>query len=367
MMPNLQAPKPKTNFDFIDTIRCIAMMGIVYEHCLVVVNLSKSYEVLILIGVAQLFKFATITFFIISGFLINFKFQEYGTIQYLKNRFKNTILPWGIWLLILILLQFIYKELYNIPLEDKYNLPPYLELIAQELIFSIFYTSFWFIPNFFICIIILLFFKRYIYKIWFGIALTILSLIYSINIYYMWFIPDHTTALLGYVSYLWLGVMINRYFSEINQIIKKTSFLIIISIIIILFCLSVRESFFIYQLGKTDYLNTLRISNILYSISIFALLLKIGKIQWLIKYIEPKSTTYGIYLTHWMIALFVPPFIFFKLLGIEHSVLEPNNLTVLEKIILSGLRWLIAYSISFMLVKIISRTKLKWSIGVKTH
>ncbi|MDQ0968507.1 hypothetical protein QFZ20_003910 [Flavobacterium sp. W4I14] len=55
----------KKNFDFVDTIRCISMIGIVFEHCAIVGDpkTSNLYLGMLHVSVMQFFKFATIAFF----------------------------------------------------------------------------------------------------------------------------------------------------------------------------------------------------------------------------------------------------------------------------------------------------------------
>src|SRR5689334_3986973 len=69
----------KKNFDFVDTIRCISMFGIVFEHSAVLwgTKYSTIGDTLLQVITMQFWKFATIAFFLIGGFLINYKFTEY--------------------------------------------------------------------------------------------------------------------------------------------------------------------------------------------------------------------------------------------------------------------------------------------------
>lgn len=207
---NTEIPAKK-NFDFIDTIRCISMIGIVFEHCSVFWGFSYAdkFDTFIEVSIMQVLKFATIAFFLISGFLINHKFQEYTPIEYLRNRFRNTIKPWIIWVLIFVLLDLVDRLVAYIKGSDDRIATQTLSFIGKEFVDTIFFTSYWFILNFLICIAILLLFRKYLYKIWFGIVLGAISIVYSFNLYYHWFITQHSTALFGFVFYLWQLVHIN--------------------------------------------------------------------------------------------------------------------------------------------------------------
>jgi len=334
------------------------MMGIVFEHSMVYHKYQTLPENLLGIAFIQLFKFVTIAFFIIGGFLINHKFQEYTPGQYLKNRFANTVKPWLFWLLILISLDFLHLFYRHIRYQSP--IPFFNTFLSHDLHQTILYTSFWFIPNFLICISVLLIFKRFLYKLWFGILLGIVSSIYSVNIYWHWFIPDHTTALFGFVCYLWLGVYMNKHYDKVVLLMKQISYAKLIIINIILFGLATAESMYIFQKGDLDYANTLRITNIFFSLGMFALLLKIGKINWISNNLAPRKTTFGIYLTHWMILTYlIPPVI----LILYHINL--NDLTVFQSVGLTLVRFTIIYIASFLLVQIIALTKYKWLIGIK--
>jgi hypothetical protein len=269
------------------------MIGIVFEHSSVLWDdLYTSFsDKLIQASVVQFFKFATIIFFLIGGFLINHKFSEYTPLEYLKNRFKNTIGPWLFWIGVLITLNLVHMYFMHM----KFDKPvlPIFDFLTSQLKNIVFYTSFWFILNFLICITILLLFQRYLYKIWFGVVLGMISLFYSFNLYVGWVTTEHTTALFGFVFYLWLGVYINRYYDKVLKYVNHISWGSIITINLLLFILADAEILFLMQHGSLDSFNTLRISNILYSLSMFALLLKIGPLTFFQR-LKPRQKTFGV-------------------------------------------------------------------------
>ena len=72
---NLIEPGFKKNFDFVDSIRCLAMIGIVLEHS--IYNGTYIFDGfppkhILYICLIQLSKFGTIAFFILAGFLLQF-------------------------------------------------------------------------------------------------------------------------------------------------------------------------------------------------------------------------------------------------------------------------------------------------------
>jgi len=352
--------KKRKNFDFVDTIRCISMMGIVFEHCTTIgnANYESIFSSMFQASLMQFFKFATIAFFFIAGFLINHKFTEYTAWEYLKNRFKNTIKPWIFWLNVFVSLS-VLGVLIKFVKRGRSELPSdFYSYLIEEYRFTIFFTSFWFILNFLICIAILLIFKRYIYKIWFGAILGIVSFFYSVNLYHKWIITDHTTALFGFVFYLWLGVMMNRHYEKLKLWLTKVSVFKLLIITAVLYLLADIEIIHLKELGTIDAYNTLRITNILYSLSFFLLLLKIGPIPCINKYLSPRTTTFGIYLLHQIIIVQILTEIFrpFKI--------NPESISLIDGTIYTLLRFILTYALSVTLVLLIRRTKFKWSIGV---
>ncbi|MCX2495839.1 acyltransferase [Pedobacter sp. PF22-3] len=355
-----KATPEKKNFDFVDTIRCISMMGIVLEHCGIVPpnHYANQLDSVFETSIIQFFKFSTIAFFLIGGFLINHKFQEYTPFQYLKNRFKKTIGPWLFWICVLIMLSVLDRFI-------AHSRGSAMGLIGSNF-FLYFYETFirivlispyWFILNFLICITILLIFKRYLYNIWFGLVLASFSLFYSVNIYQGWIATTHTTAIFGFVFYLWLGVYFNAYYDKIMGIIKRTSWIIVLFLAFVTFCIAVGESTYLNSIGIKDAYNTLRVSNIVYSLVMFALLLKMGSLNWLRKHLQPRETTFGIYLIHVIIIDRGLPLIFqpLKLNFLEFSVWLNTAILLF--------RFLVTYVVSFFLAKAIGKTKMKWIVG----
>lgn len=352
--------KEKVSFDFIDSIRCVAMIGIVFEHCTVLgePKTSDFYLGMLHVSVMQFFKFATIVFFLIAGFLINHKFTEYTPGQYLKNRFKNTIKPWLFWLHVLLLCNIGSLLFRAFKFRESQILPDnFFHYLGEQYYHIIVSTSFWFILNFLICISILLLFKRYIYKLWFGLNLCCVSLFYGLNLYHGWIITNHTTALFGFVFYLWIGAYANRYHKELFAFINKVPMWCFIIITAFFFVLADLETLYLKSLAINDIYNTLRVSNILYSLSFFLILLKIGSIGFINKYFKPRSSTFGIYLIHHIVILHIITELFRPL------KIDINHLTLSQATGYTILRFVITYSITMLIVMLIRRTKLKWSIG----
>lgn len=349
---------PKKNFDFIDSIRCISMMGIVWEHSAMgIFSYKDQSSTLIQSFTIQGFKFVTIAFFIIAGFLINHKFQEYSAKQYLKNRYSNTIKPWLFWVFVFVLITIVDRLIAWHKGSDVgllvTNFPLYLYKLMNIVLF---FSPYWFILNFLICITILLLCKKILYKPWFGIILAVLSLVYSVNLYFRWFETTHSAALFGFVFYLWIGVYLNKYYQNFQTFVAKLSWKIILSLILIFLFLGMIESFYLSKHGLMDAYNTLRISNIFYSLIVFVALFKIGPIK-AIKYLKPRQTTYGIYLIHFIVTERLLHLIF------QPLHIDATQLSVWANTGITVGRFLLAYGFSLGLTMILSNTKMKWLVG----
>jgi probable poly-beta-1,6-N-acetyl-D-glucosamine export protein len=356
---NADANSSKKNFDFVDTIRCISMMGIVWEHSSAIsIDLYTDKTSLLVQSFSlQAFKFVTIAFFLIGGFLINHKFQEYSAKQYLKNRFKNTIKPWLFWMLLFVALTIIDRLVAWHKGSDVGLLSTNFPLYFYKLMnMTLFFSPYWFILNFLICIAILLVFKRYLYKTWFGIILALLSLTYSLNLHFRWFETTHSAALFGFVFYLWLGVYLNRYFEAFKQWVARLSWGVIWTGIIITLALSMAESFYLLDTGLKDAYNTLRITNILYSLIVFVALFKMGPIK-AIQHLHPRQTTFGIYLIHFIILERILYMVF------QPLALDFSQFNIWENTGITFARFLVAYVSSFYITLLLNRTKLKWMVG----
>jgi len=349
----------KKNFDFVDTIRCISMFGIVFEHSAVLwgTKYSTMGDTFLQVITMQFWKFATIAFFLIGGFLINYKFTEYTPGQYLARRFKNTIKPWLFWIFFLVIATLIQRIIIASRGGDAVFINGPVAYFTEQFKYILFESSFWFILNFLICISILLIFKKYLYKLWFGLIWAAVSLVYSVNLYFEWFVTHHSAALFGFVFYLWLGVYLNRYYEQVMNYIKKIKWSYVGVVNVLFFILSCLEVIYLAKHGSKDEYNTLRISNILYSLSMFVLLLKMGSVKFIDKNLEPRKTTFGIYLLHQILIIRLIPEIF------KWDKWNAATFTVTENILYSILRFVLVYGLSFLLTRLLLKTKLKWTVG----
>jgi len=348
-MQNLpDQPKPKKNYDFIDSIRSIAMMSIVAEHCVTAGNHAYSFgsaKYWLYLAMIQLTKFGTITFFLLAGFLMGDKFADYSPAQYLRRRVSTTFGPWIFWSLL-----FVALVVVRMRISDHYFDVPKILNITREIYL---YSNYWFIINFLISISILLIFRRYLYSFYLGAILGAFTLFYSVNIHFEWVSPRHTTAILGFVFFLWLGAQLRKNLDHIEGVIANKSYFIISLLVFAAFGLAIYET---VQLNghSVDPFNSLRFSNILYSLAVFTLLLKLKTFK-LVSYLKPRQTTFGIYLIHFILVIFLVP----KLLGhFNEPGLNPSRLVVFKLA-----AFLIAYIGTLGIVLLINKTPAKKLIG----
>ncbi|RKR85674.1 acyltransferase-like protein [Mucilaginibacter gracilis] len=360
-MQNLTSSPPvKRNYDFVDTIRCIAMIFIVMEHS----TYFEPDKYLPTLGLRAFFfflsiqfsKFGTVCFFLLAGFLIGDKFTDYTPGQYLKRRLDSTIVPWLFWsvfFIVLINFNLIHAKILGHP--DPAGVNVYQTLI-NSVTTTYLYTNYWFIPNFLFCITLLLIFKRHLYSYKFGAVLFAFTLFYSINIYFSWIRPSHTVAIFGFVFFLWLGAQIHKNWQKVNDWIDKTSLAMWVILTVFTLGLSMAEMYLLRSLGVHDPYNTLRFSNVLYSLSFFFMLLKIRDFKF-IHYLKPRETTYGIYLIHYVMVSVVMT-----------QITDPLNLNIYQLsvpvILLFQLaKFIMVYGLTLITIWLINVLHLKRLIG----
>lgn len=353
--------KQKVNYDFIDSLRFIAIITIVIEHSYLwppSVYFQTQSEQIIQTITMEFFKFGTITFYILAGFLIGDKIHTTTSLAYLKRRFDGTFKPWLFWIIVFLIL--IYTDFAVIYFKGG-DAPAFqnpLTFFWGRIKYIIVETSFWFILNFLGSISILLIFRKYLYKYWLGAFLFACSVFYSINLYFEWIPTRHTTAILGFVFYLWLGVIMHKYFDQFNIWIKKLKVWPLIIFVALTFIFSCWESIYIMNSGSdVDPYNTLKITNIIYSLTAFLLLYKVGNIKWINK-LNPRSSTYGVHLIHYIIIAQILPLIFRPL----H--ITPDGKSSFELVLIQYGRFLFTYVVSYFLVFIINKIeRIKWIVG----
>jgi hypothetical protein len=350
-----------TKYDFIDSLRFISMIAIVMEHSSLL--LGKNFPTfsgqLIQVTTIQFFKYGTIIFFLVSGFLIGDKFSTYSPAEYFKRRWDNTFKPWVFWFVVAIALNYLnlWVVYLKFGMQDLVTSP--WSTLYHQIYDTLFATSLWFIVNFLICIAILLSFQRYMDSLIFGAILCAFSLFYSVNLYYVWVPAGHTTAIFGFVFYLWLGYKINKNFAAFTNWVNKTSTWYFAFAFLVTYVASCYESMNMMQHHNPAALNTLRFTNIWYSLVCFVLLFKYYRI-FHAELFKPRMLTFGIYFIHHLLINHVIPEIF-RPMGYHNEDYRP----MWQMLSMSLVQFVLAYGLSMGLAYFIAKgpKKISWIIG----
>lgn len=305
----------------------------------------------------QLVKFGTIAFFIIAGFLFSEKSGNYEFFGYLKRRFDNIFKPWLIWSLVFLVL-----------LVSGTAIKAFITGVSFNLILSgiwwgvktvYLHSNYWFIANFFFCTTVLLLSKNVLKSWWFGFVLFLSTCFYSVNVYTEWIMPQHTTAIFGFVFFYWLGVQLNIHLKSIESFIKRISYKWFAFSTSILLFIAVYDAAFLHTLNSVDPMNSLRLSNILFSINVFLLLFKVRRFNWL-NTLNPRKTTYGVFLIHYILVYFLLPLVTNVANGSQIQ-----QLSIIEMYKYQFTRFIIVYLLSMVIVNLFLYSKFSWIIGIK--
>jgi len=343
------------NYPFVNLVRFIATIGIVFLHSgiplagndyNVVIHKVSHIEYYLLLR--QVFKFATICYFMIAGFLLADKVTEANPFHYYKRRLNILVKPYVFSFAIFIILLLIRDYALTGAEFKWYD-------ILKSIKFSLLYTAYWYVPNYLISLLIIVGFARYIQSPYFGLLLFGLTLFYTwYDVYSSHHTASHTTALFGFVFYMWLGVYIKR--NNVVQKIKKLNFMHLVTVVLFTFLVSNFESYYLFHYTHIrDSLNTLRISNQLYSVAVFVLLVAFCNKPLKFGIFNPRNETYGIYLYHSFFTFFVLP-------SVENWISYHYHITffsynVLGMIGMTLINCAISYFLTTALVKVLLRYK----------
>lgn len=376
MQPETQRPlkaektRFKADFSFVNWIRFVAMLSIVYEHCLDIndpntpaaeVSLNPNVHFVNSLSQAQAMpwivqpmKFGTICFFLISGYLLGKHLTSDQTPwTYYRRRLRVVGIPF----LIAFGLYFLkHLGVYGL-LIGRYDLSMLTaEFVQNKIWMLLFMSAYWFIFSFLIALGLFFVFWRHSNTALFGWITGAIAVFYGLNVYLGWIEQRHNLAMPAYLFYLWLGVWLSRHENVIAYIQRMPNRWLIGSVVLWL-CVAIVESRYLWNIDSVSPFNTLRLSNQLFSVAFFALLLKndfSGKLTWL----NPRSESFGIYLYHlyFIEALSILSTYFsFMLYSVNYTGLELAGITVL--------RWLIIYTLTLLFVKLINMTRFKWLLG----
>lgn len=301
----------RITYPFVDLIRFVSMVGIVWAHTdafpsqINIYNfLSDRGDVWAYIAFKQLFKFSAVCFFMISGFLLSDKMNTINPFEYFKRRigttFKSYVIAFSIFIgLLLIANYFFYKR------------PVALFEIPQEMFYVLFYTPYWFLPTYYIGLLTIIIFSKYLYSWKLGAALLTVTLVFTFShlLFDNLLDRDHTTSVFAFVFYIWLGAYI-RNKSLIEKIRKIPVWSLVVGLIIT-YLLACYQSLEMFNNGNTFFFNNLRLYNQIYGLLFFLFLIVICPKKPKFRMLNPRKETFGIYLYHFYFVAFIFPVLLF--------------------------------------------------------
>lgn len=356
----LPAPKPhpvdkRQQFLFIHTVRFWSMVGIVLIHGALSVADIQVIPVWEKTLMDQAFKFGTIGFFLISGFLIGDRLPASKPFSYMRRRFNRLVPAWALWWG-LDTLNIAKRDLLHIH-RAGLGTAAALESLWSAAIWVLTMTPVWFVPNLLIALTCVVFLRRWIDDLRLGALFLAFNLFYDVNVYTDWIPNRHTEALFGYVFYLWLGAWCARRKDRVLPWLESLSGSWLRAAACITASAAIGESFLLSHLKNPDMYNSLRISNQVFSLIVVILLVRVKRRTWP-AFINVAETTYGIYHSHPMV-LGALVYVVARILTVHGHVFGPGGLLLM---------WLLLSSITYFgCLKLVqtfaSRPGWAWVVG----
>jgi hypothetical protein len=315
---HLSKHAPKTNYAFVDWIRMISMVGIIWAHTPAFeggTNYLMLDNVPVYIYFMDFFKFGVICFFMISGFLLAGKIHTEPPVEYFKRRIFSTFLPYSIAFAGIVIL-FMFKT-YVLHMPGDMGVGAY----AVDMFLN---SALWFLPSYWLSLFVIMCFRKYLDHPYFGIFLLLVTLGHTWYFAYSPSAQSHVHALFGFILYLWLGY----YFARANlaRYIRKIPLNNLVAVFVLMYIACCMESVYLWRNGFNEPLSILRMSNQIYSVIAFITMMGMFDRPVSSKWINPRKETFGIYLYH-MYALAILVFLLKALskFGINTFSLEVNQ------------------------------------------
>jgi peptidoglycan/LPS O-acetylase OafA/YrhL len=364
----------KSDYSFISWVRIIAMFSIVAVHCITfpspssklpmraqanfpLFSLMTSDQATYLLILEQCMRFGTLIFFMVSGFLVGMTLNNNSAWEYYKRRLNTIAVPFLI-AFSLYCLYFLKPIFINIILGN--TTPDLLYSTADKIGLYLIYTPYWFIPTYFLSLAILLILRQHLLKPWLGVLLISINLFYAFNVHLKLIESRHSQAVIGFILYLWLGYIIART-NAISRSLKVVSNSALVGITILVFGFSLLEVYVLYSAGSWDPVNSLRLSNQLFAISLFFLLARNNYLHRL-RFIKPRVESFGIYLYHmFFLVIVVRVLDYFPWLHQFNYQPTHSGFTL---VLLSLARGILVLTLTLIFVKILAVSRFRWLIGL---
>lgn len=284
-----------SDYLFVSNVRFLAMISIVWVHAIYQWGLASPPASYVQVILLQSMKFGTIGFFLISGYLLGEGLTRTSPRRYFYRRVNAVFVPWVFWSVVWFAIA-LSQDLLG---EDSHrHLVSSLHDLGQLYLKFVFTQSiYWFVPNFFLCLAIVLSLHKRVPDYVQGIIFLSLSLFYGVNAYIRVIPSVHMSALFGFVFYLWLGSLAYRHREKWNRWMARTSWVRLVTFAGVATILAIAEFHMLERIGADDSLNTLRISNQIYSVVLVLLIVK-SKRSLFPRGLDVRSETFGIFLIH---------------------------------------------------------------------
>lgn len=342
-----QGEVAKPNYAFVDWIRMISMIGIIWAHT---PGFDGDTNYLMLDNVPvycffmDFFKFGVICFFMISGFLLAGKIHTEPSAAYFKRRMYATFLPY-IFAFTGIVLLFVFKT-YLMHMAGS-------KTVGAYIVDMLFDSALWFLPSYWLSLIVIMCFKKYLDSKLFGIFLLLVTLGHTWYFAYSANAQSHVHALFAFILYLWLGYYIGR--AKLAVYIRKINLATLLVACVLMYILCSLESVAMWRNGFKEPLSILRISNQIYSVLAFFTMMRLFDKPLVSKFVNPRKETFGIYLYH-MFPLAMLVFLLKILSKFGINTFSLNISTFLPWFLT---KFIFVYMVTLLIVKIL----LKLNIG----
>lgn len=352
--------RERSGYLFVDNIRFISMAAVVAMHSTSQLGSLNGVDSKSAIVLAQPFKFGTIGFFLISGFLMGEGLARRSPIEYMKRRLKTVFAPWSVWFSLFFGLLLVNGILNS--WQPPHTAHSLLLLAGIRFFRALFTSSFWFVPNLLFSVAILLLFRRFLFDLRLGGALLACSSFYAFNLYHNWLpITSHSEALFGFVFYLWLGAWAARNHSEVEMAINRIPVPCLIATVILTGVTAMGESLKLLENGSQNPLDTLRFSNQAFSIAVAILIFRVRRTIAPLN-IPVRATTFGIYLTHSIVLACLLNAV--ERIRLFHPIAlwDLPSAAFIALVLIAG--FLITYSLSLLVTKVVlAIPSLSWIVG----
>lgn len=334
-----------------EVVRFVAMASVVWGHCMFSFdqNTFGNFNNQVIQSVMlQLGKLGTIMFFIMSGYFISGKIKNFNVVSYLRYRMFSLILPWFTFLMILMVIQIVQMGLLTKIFHQNISLS--ISVLCSLTVGNIFHSTYWFIPVSIFSAIILIIFKNYTGKLWFGLVLAAITIFYGVNLYHGWIPANHTKAFLGYAFFSWLGIQFKTHIYFIKRLLDNLSNGLLLSVITLLFTAACVEGVHLCTVHSADPYASIRISNSLLSIALFIAFLKSNKLKPLIS-LKPQSYIFGVYLVHCIVIVLAMPLVNYYM-GHMHPFRNMLLFIIVEVFFFTSV-----FTISYLIVYVFKKTR----------